>query len=73
MKFLGTLLMFAAVVTIAKVADWKPEQHAWLLDVVRWVIAFLFAGGVLLLSEGIKREVLAELREARDHGGPTKT
>jgi hypothetical protein len=74
MKYLGGILMFIAIVAVAKVADWKPEpDRMWILEIVRIVNAVLFLGGLLVFGNGIKGEVVNELRcRSGNAGGPAE-
>jgi hypothetical protein len=63
MKFAGTLVMLLSVLGIASFEEVvPPEGRVWALRLVRSVCYLMFVGGLYLFGAGLKREIIAELR-----------
>jgi hypothetical protein len=73
MKWLGAILLYAAVVAVAAFSDLKPEpDRAWVLWIIRAILGGLFFTGLLLFGRGIKQEILNEVRRgSSDRGVPS--
>ena len=72
MKWLGGILMFAAVTAVAQFADLRPDpDRAWVRGAVSVANAGVFLAGLVLFGRGLRQEVLAEVRRERpaDGGG----
>ncbi len=73
MKWLGAILLYAAIAGMVAFSDLKPESdQAWILWIIRAIFGGLFFTGLLLFGRGMKREILNEIRRgSSDRSGPS--